>query len=160
MPKTPPDDTPDTPETPSSPYAPGPGATHPETPPGAVPPAVPPVAAPPPATAPPAPPPYQTGAPYLAGPQKPVTTLSLLSMIFGIAGVVLSCCYGAGFLFAVAGIVLGHLGRKREPAQGMALTGLITGYVAVGLSLITWVLIFALAFTPLLMLPFLATTGA
>jgi hypothetical protein len=77
-------------------------------------------------------------------------------MIFGIVGLVLSCCYGAGFLFGAAGVVLGHLGRKRETAQGMALAGLITGYTSVGLSLIMWVLLFALAMSPLLMLPFLA----
>ena len=77
-------------------------------------------------------------------------------MIFGIVGLVLSCCYGAGFFFGVAGLVLGHLGRKRETAQGMALAGLITGYISVGLSLAMWVLLFALAMSPLLMLPFLA----
>ncbi len=77
-------------------------------------------------------------------------------MIGGIVGLVLSCCYGVGFLFGVAAIVLGHLGRKREPAQGMALAGLITGYASVALSLIMWVFIFFLALSPLLMMPFLA----
>lgn len=85
--------------------------------------------------------------------------MSLLAMIFGIIGVALSCCYGGGFLFAVAGIVLGHLGRKRETAQGMALAGLITGYIGAGLSLVFWIAIMLLAFSPLLMIPFVAGTG-
>lgn len=76
-------------------------------------------------------------------------------MIFGIVGALLSCCYGIGFLFGVAAIVLGHLGRKRENAQGMSLTGLITGYTSVALSLVMWVLLFILALSPLIMLPFL-----
>lgn len=75
-------------------------------------------------------------------------------MIGGIIGVLLSCCYGAGFLLGVAAIVLGHLGRKRENAQGMALSGLITGYTSVALSLVMWVLLFILALSPLIMLPF------
>ncbi len=78
--------------------------------------------------------------PYSAGPQNPPTVLSLLSMIFGIVGVAVSCCYGAGFLFSVAGVVLGHLGLKRESARGMALTGLITGYVGLAMVLI-WVVV-------------------
>lgn len=66
--------------------------------------------------------------------------LSLLAMIFGIIGVLVSCCYGAGFLFSLAGVILGHLGLKREPARGMALAGLITGYVGLGIALI-WIVI-------------------
>lgn len=79
--------------------------------------------------------PYSTG-----GPQKPPTTLSLLALIFGIIGIPISCCYGAGLLFSLAGVVLGHLGLKREQARGMALGGLITGYVGLGVVLV-WIVI-------------------
>ncbi len=92
---------------------------------------------------PPAPYGSQPLAPYGTVPARPSTTLSLLSMIFGIVGLALSCCYGGGGLFAAAGVVLGHIARrKREPAQGMSLTGLITGYIGVSISL-AW-LIFAI----------------
>lgn len=94
------------------------------------------------------------------GAQKPPTILSLLAMIFGIVGVVLSCCYGAGFLFSVAGIVLGHLGLKRESARGMALAGTITGYVGAGASIIFWIVLFGLALSPLLALPFIVNSGS
>ena len=79
--------------------------------------------------------PYSTG-----GPQKPPTVLSLLALIFGIIGIPISCCYGAGLLFSLAGVVLGHLGLKREQARGMALGGLITGYVGLGVVLV-WIVI-------------------
>ncbi|HEU4848828.1 MAG TPA: DUF4190 domain-containing protein [Terrimesophilobacter sp.] len=120
--------------------------TDPESPDqGPVPPPVPPQQppVPPPASPyqastqpqPPSPSPY-----YAAGPQKPPTVLSLLAMIFGIVGVLVSCCYGAGFLFSLAGVILGHLGLKREPARGMALAGVITGYVGLGIALV-WAVI-------------------
>ncbi|MCC6270762.1 MAG: DUF4190 domain-containing protein [Microbacteriaceae bacterium] len=88
-------------------------------------------------------PPTPPAAPYSAGPAKPSTILSLLSMIGGLVGLVLSCCFGAGFLFAVAGIVLGHMGKKKENARGMAMTGLITGYIGAALSLLMWILLLA-----------------
>ena len=39
-----------------------------------------------------------------------------------------------------AAVVLGFLGRSKEPqAKGMWLTGIITGFVAVGLAIIVWI---------------------
>ena len=97
-------------------------------------------------------PPTPPAAPYAAGPAKPSTILSLLSMISGIVGVLLSCCFGAGFLFAVGGIVMGYLGKNKENARGMAMTGIITGFVGVALAIITWILLIVspamLAFIP------------
>jgi hypothetical protein len=90
--------------------------------------------------APPPPPPYE-GAPRTARPQ----VLSILSIIFGILGAVLSLfVFGTGFLPGAAGVVLGFLGRRREPqARGLWLTGIITGFVAIALSIL-WVVIFAI----------------
>lgn len=73
-------------------------------------------------------------------------------MIFGIVGVVASCCYGAGFLFTVTAIILGHLGLRRESARGMALAGVITGYAGVGVALIAILVLLGIAFSPLLVL--------
>lgn len=116
-------DTPDEVPPPESPYRP---------------PALPPL--PPPASPYQVPVPPQPGSPYSAGQQKPPTVLSLLALIFGIIGIPISCCYGAGLLFSIAGVVLGHLGLKREQARGMALGGLITGYVGLGVVLV-WIVI-------------------
>ncbi|MBU2386283.1 MAG: hypothetical protein KJ659_12465 [Actinobacteria bacterium] len=66
---------------------------------------------------------------------------------------------GFGLLPALAGVILGHLGLKREPhARGMAIAGLVTGYIGLGISIlwgIFWVGIFLL---PLLFIP-AATLG-
>jgi hypothetical protein len=82
---------------------------------------------------PPAPPPAVAKSP----------ALSILALIAGILGVLVGVI-GAGFLFSVAGVVLGHLGQHKEPeARGFWLTGLITGYLGVVLNVI--VLIFWVA---------------
>lgn len=101
-------------------------------------------------------PPPATPAPGAPAAAKPPTILSLLSMIGGIAGLVLSCCFGAGLIFAIAGIVLGHLAPSREPAgRGMAKTGLITGYIGAALSILFIILSIA-APALLAFLPFMA----
>ncbi|MDH2443945.1 hypothetical protein QDR37_08320 [Amnibacterium sp. CER49] len=89
---------------------------------------------------PPPPPPYP-GTPE----ERRTPTLSILAIIFGILGAVLSLfVFGTGFLPGAAGVVLGFLGRRREPqARGLWLTGIITGFVAIALSII-WVIIFAI----------------
>jgi len=57
---------------------------------------------------------------------------------------VLSCGYGA--IFGIAGIVLGIMGRKKEPnGKGLALAGIITGAVSVVLGAI-WLVVYLLAF--------------
>ncbi|WP_449374143.1 DUF4190 domain-containing protein [Arthrobacter psychrolactophilus] len=65
--------------------------------------------------------------------------LSLSSMIIGLVSLVA----GAGFIIApqIVGIVLGHLGLRKENPQGraFAITGLITNYLA----LVIWVALYA-----------------
>jgi len=105
-------------------------------------PVVPPAYAPPAApnpysqpTAPTAPPAYGYApgyAPVAAAPQG----LSLTSMITGIASIVLAL-FSLGLFPGIAAVITGHMAQKRQPwARGMWLTGLITGYIGVGISLI------------------------
>ncbi|MDY0911696.1 hypothetical protein [Rathayibacter festucae] len=65
-------------------------------------------------------------------------TLSLTGMILGIVGLVISIFgWGFGFILSAPAIVLGFLGRRREPgARGLALTAIITGIAGVVISLI------------------------
>lgn len=87
-------------------------------------------------TTPPPPPP-----PPSAQAVAPSKTLSLTSMIAGIVGIVLTIFY-VGILFDIAAIVLGFLGRSREPsAKGFWLTGLITGFAGLLFSILYIVLI-------------------
>ncbi|MET0589548.1 MAG: hypothetical protein ABWZ77_00070 [Naasia sp.] len=85
-------------------------------------------------------PPYTGGATAAKAP-----VLSIISMILGIVGVL-----GGLFIFwfpivgpilqlwlPAAAVVLGFLGRRREPSgKGFWLTGIITGFVGLGLFLI------------------------
>jgi hypothetical protein len=89
------------------------------------------------------PPPAAPPAPAAAGPKQ---ILSLISFIAGIAGVLLSAVPVFGFLVSVAGIVLGFLGRKREPGapKWMATVGIITGFVGAVLGILFFFLLIIL----------------
>jgi hypothetical protein len=143
------------PTAPSTPSAPSYGApSAPSSPPAYTPPAesTPSYGAPSYQQAPPANPYAQSSngsAPY-GQPYSPVAsapkTLSLIGMIAGIVGVVISLFSGGfGLIFSIGAVVLGFLGKKREPAaKGFWLTAIITGFAGIGISVIwgiIWVLI-------------------
>lgn len=118
-----------------------PPATKPRAakPAAAKPPAAKPAAATEPTTAPAAPPAPIT-TPYGSLPAPPPSTLSVLSLVFGIMGLVFSFFF-LGFLPAIAGVILGHLALKREPhARGMAIAGLSTGYTGLAVSVL-WAIV-------------------
>ncbi|WP_439565243.1 DUF4190 domain-containing protein [Microcella sp.] len=95
--------------------------------------------------------------PYAALPTAPSSTLSVLALVFGIMGLIFSF-FLLGLLPAIAGVILGHLGVKREPhARGMAIAGLTTGYVGIAISVL-WALAILV---PLVLLWFgIAAAGA
>jgi len=161
-------DVPHVPEVPEVPPIPrdefgGPPGGQPAAPPAADPPyAGPPSAGPAQAgqAGPPGPssPPPGSGYPYPPTPgTQPATRQPLLSILSLVAGVVGLLGLPVAFvpfvggvltlLLPAAAIVLGALGRTREPhARGLWLTGLITGIVGVALallSIVVWVIIFA-----------------
>ncbi|MBO0984169.1 hypothetical protein IOC53_09955 [Rathayibacter sp. SD072] len=59
-------------------------------------------------------------------------------MILGIAGLVITVSvWGFGFVLSAPAVVLGVLGRRREPAaRGFALAAIITGLAGIVVSLI------------------------
>ena len=149
------DNTEDVPPIPPAPAGPPPVEPAPVVAPPAAPPAAQiPAASPPPAPLPPLPPPAADarpnpyaqphatppaqGAPaYAPVPAGPPQGLALASLITGIGSVLLAFV-GIGFLPAVAAVVLGHLAQRRQPyARALWITGLVTGYVGLGISLIT-----------------------
>lgn len=88
------------------------------------------------------------GAPYPGGygapgagygyQAPPARTLSLISMVLGIVSI---ATLGATFFTQIAAVILGHIALKREPAgRGMALAGLIMGYVTIGLGILLVIL--------------------
>lgn len=81
---------------------------------------------------------YQQGRPAATPPPFPVKKtepLAVWSMILGIVSLI-GCGFG-GFLAAIPGVVCGHIGMsriKRNPflkGNGMAVAGLVTGYVSI-----------------------------
>ncbi|WP_431245452.1 DUF4190 domain-containing protein [Leifsonia xyli] len=66
--------------------------------------------------------------------------LSILSLVGGIVGIVINLAWGIGFLFGIAAVVLGFIGRRKEPqARGFWLTGIILGFVAIAIAIIYWI---------------------
>ncbi|TFB96911.1 DUF4190 domain-containing protein [Cryobacterium sp. HLT2-28] len=133
--------------TPPPGYGAGPAATPPPPGYGAGPDAPPPYGSPPPAS----------GAPYAPYPGRPATKqpiLSILALVAGIIGILGSPVVFipiAGGIFGLfipaAAVVLGFLGRTKEPrAKGFWLTGIITGAIGVALALLSiviWAVVFA-----------------
>lgn len=92
--------------------------------------------------------PYQSSSPYSPVPAEP-RGLSITSMVCGIVGIVMSF-FGAGFLPALAAVILGHIAQKKERAgQPFWMTGLITGYIALLISVVVGLLFFAALLIPL-----------
>jgi len=61
-------------------------------------------------------------------------------MVVSIIGVALIVCYGFGGLLGATGAVMGHIARRRirttqEGGGGLALAGIIVGWIAFALSL-------------------------
>jgi hypothetical protein len=73
---------------------------------------------------------------YTPPPAGPAQGLSIASMILGIGGLVLSL-FGLGLLAAIAAVITGHMAQKRQPwAKPFWMTGLVTGYVGLAISVI------------------------
>ena len=108
---------------------------EPPAPPAAPPPAAPPPAAPPPAGAPP-----PAAAPQTSG-------LAIASMVLGICSFVLCL----GILGSIPAVIMGHIARGKIAQSGgtiggggMAMTGIILGYINIGLSLLYIIFVIAL----------------
>jgi hypothetical protein len=66
----------------------------------------------------------------------PMAVLSVVSLICGIIGAALGFV-GWGLLFAVGGVVLGHLARRKEPANRWVWTcALVAGYVGIAINVV------------------------
>lgn len=103
-------------------------------------------------------PPVQPGvAPQLAyggyaGPHQapPPQAMSITSMVLGILAIPTTCFYGLGILLAILAVIFGHVGHsqyKRATGQsnGMAVAGLVCGYISLALVVILFLIIFGIA---------------
>ncbi|WP_250446195.1 DUF4190 domain-containing protein [Actinotalea sp. C106] len=101
-------------------------------------------ARPEPEQAPQPPPPYEPSptvqAPYAqqysSAANRPTNALAIISLVASLTGLTIFPIVGS-----VAGVITGHLARRQigetqEQGGGLALAGLITGYVTIGLALV------------------------
>lgn len=84
------------------------------------------------------------GAPYGYIPQpqaNPNNGFAIASLICGIAGILLCCCYGAGAVVGIVGIVLAVMSKKQNAGKlsGLAIAGLVCGIIGVVFSAI-WII--------------------
>ena len=73
--------------------------------------------------------------------------MAIAAMALGIAGLVLAPCLWFFPVLPILGIVLGHVSlgqvnRQGAPGRAFAVTGMVTGYVGLGLSLVFLLLVF------------------
>lgn len=102
---------------------------------------------------------FAVPGPYTAAPTSQQQTLGILALVFGIVGVLLSFV-GWGLVFALAAVILGHLALKREPAaRGMAITGLVTGYAGLAISVVWGIVLLAAVLIPLFAIGLVAGVG-
>ena len=74
---------------------------------------------------------------YSGAPEEP-KTLSIVSLVCGIVGLLFSCCCCLGLIGDIAAIVTGILAKKKNcGGQGMALAGIIIGAVGIVIYIIT-----------------------
>jgi Domain of unknown function (DUF4190) len=73
--------------------------------------------------------------------QRRTNGLAIAAMTTSIVGIPLLSCYGIGVFVSLAGAIMGHIARRQvrereEDGGGMALAGIIVGWIGVGLSLL------------------------
>lgn len=100
---------------------------------------------PPPGGQPPGGQPYGAGG-YGGGQEQKTSVLAIISLVTGILGI--PCC--GCFIFSLAALILGYLGRKEinesgglKKGGGMAMAGLILGAVGIVFAILYWILIAA-----------------
>jgi hypothetical protein len=79
-------------------------------------------------------------------PQVKTNGMAIGSMVTAIVGAALLFCYGAGLPLGVVGAVLGHVSRRQirdrgEGGDGMALAGIIVGWIVAGIGLVVVALV-------------------
>jgi hypothetical protein len=92
----------------------------------------------------PVPPPYGYAPPYgyvVAAPRPPTNGLSIAALVVSLVGAVGLCAYGLGGFIGAVGAILGHVSRRQikrtgESGGGMALAGIVVGWIATAIFVI------------------------
>jgi hypothetical protein len=91
---------------------------------------------------------YGYGDPYAHSPHppagRPTDSLAIASLVVSCVATVGLCGYGLGGLLGVVGAILGHVARRRirvsgAGGDGMALAGIIIGWIAAAVGVLALV---------------------
>jgi len=94
----------------------------------------------------------QTVQPLPSPPPRKTCGLAIASLVLGIVSVPMMCCCGAGLVAAILAIVFGHLAigqiRRSEgrlDGKGMAVAGLVMGYIGLLLHIAVAIIFIAIS---------------
>jgi len=84
---------------------------------------------------------YGGGYAYPVAAQKRTNPMAIASMTTSIVGLPLLMCYGLGLPVSIVGAILGHIAKRQirerdEQGEGMALAGIIMGWIGTGLAVL------------------------
>jgi Domain of unknown function (DUF4190) len=88
------------------------------------------------------PPPAAYGYPYGYAAVRPTNGMAIASMVVSLVGLASICAYGiTSVVICPVGAILGHVARRRirqrdEKGDGMALTGIIVGWIGFAFGLL------------------------
>ena len=66
---------------------------------------------------------------------------AVAGLVLGIVSVVFACCYGAGLVTGIVGLVLAALAKKEGNTESMNTAGLVLNIIAVALNILAFILI-------------------
>jgi hypothetical protein len=77
----------------------------------------------------------------VAPPSRPTNGMAIAAMVVSIVGAIGLCAYGLGGFIGAIGAILGHVSRRQirrtgHGGDGMALAGIIVGWIATALFII------------------------
>lgn len=86
---------------------------------------------------------------YPGTPPPTTNGLAIASMVVAIVGALGLCGYGLGGYLGAVGAIMGHVARKQirergESGEGMAMAGIIVGWIATGIAVIATIAIIVL----------------
>ncbi|MFZ5987602.1 MAG: DUF4190 domain-containing protein [Bacillota bacterium] len=93
---------------------------------------------------------YNTNGSFSPPVQVKTNSYAIASMVLGIVSIPLVCCCYIGVITGILAVIFGFLARNKikssygaEKGEGMALAGIITGFVAIGLVIVLLIIAFA-----------------
>lgn len=74
--------------------------------------------------------------------RPPANGLAIASLVLGILSIPASCCYGAGIIFAIIGLILGCVSKKPDSSfNGMAIAGIVCSIIGLLVGIGFWVIV-------------------